>query len=193
MKTDKTCLEPHAHPTQLPSPGAHVSQYFRDIIAACRQEQPGSRLPAVELLKMFPSSAEEAETPLDDVCVDCSADPRCISDNGDATSRNASLHSLSRRKSQHGKERELLTRPEEALQKYGKIIICDSCDELTTHHFFKCNTCCSSNYDLCPQCFRKGTHCFQRDHLLREFSEYHNGEEYYTSVKETEKRDVIIV
>ena len=61
------CLEPHAEPVQLPSPDENIPQYFRAVIAECRWELPGRRLPAYELLKMFPSSAEKTGTPTNDL------------------------------------------------------------------------------------------------------------------------------
>jgi hypothetical protein len=155
------CLEPHADPVQLPSPDEHIPQYVRVVIAECRWELPGRRLPASELLKMFPSLAENAGTPTND--------------------------------SPCAKDEELLARPEECLDKWGEMVVCNRCDEKTTHHFYHCSICHSSDYDLCHGCFLKGSHCFERDHHLREYSELHDEEKYYTSIKENGKRDVIIL
>jgi serine/threonine protein kinase len=53
---DIICNEPHACAIQLPSPGEDCPQYLRDIITACRAENPDERPPARKLLHMFPGS-----------------------------------------------------------------------------------------------------------------------------------------
>ena len=155
------CLEPHADPIQLPSPGEHIPQYFKDIVAECRWEQPGRRVAAKDLLKRFPPSSGSFEPSTSD--------------------------------RQYGSNPRVLTRPEECLDLYGEMTICDCCDEETTHHFYQCHLCELQDYDLCRRCFLKGEHCHDQNHLLQEYSELHDEEKYYTCVKENGKRDVITV
>lgn len=68
-KPDLICAEPHAYAVQLPSPGEHVPQYLRDVIAACRTEDPDERPPAWKLLDMFPPASAENKMEQTKKCV----------------------------------------------------------------------------------------------------------------------------
>lgn len=48
------CQEPHTDPIQLSMPADDYSDHLRRIISACRTQDPCERLPAHELLAMFP-------------------------------------------------------------------------------------------------------------------------------------------
>lgn len=45
----------HAEPVALPELSDSIPQYYRDVVQACRAEQPSDRPAARELLKMFPN------------------------------------------------------------------------------------------------------------------------------------------
>jgi len=48
------CAETHADPVSLPELGPDIPQYWKDIIAACREADPENRPPAWKILEMFP-------------------------------------------------------------------------------------------------------------------------------------------
>lgn len=48
------CQEPHTDPTALHMPGDEYSDHMRRIIEICRAEDPKDRIPAHDLLRMFP-------------------------------------------------------------------------------------------------------------------------------------------
>ncbi|KAF2181028.1 hypothetical protein K469DRAFT_752905 [Zopfia rhizophila CBS 207.26] len=56
-RTGTICTERHIDPIQLPAPGEDTLQYLRQVIAACRAEDPDQRPPACEILKMFTRQA----------------------------------------------------------------------------------------------------------------------------------------
>ena len=93
--------------------------------------------------------------------------------------------------SQDAVEERLLRRPEECTDKYDLLVVCNLCDGKATHHYFNCDVCESSNYDLCQPCFSKGLHCLNTDHQLREHSDFHDEERYHSSVKENGQRELI--
>jgi hypothetical protein len=49
-KAETVCCEPHADLVQLPAPGEDTPQYLKEIITACRRENPDERPAAWELL-----------------------------------------------------------------------------------------------------------------------------------------------
>lgn len=53
---DDTCDLSHAEPVALPPLPDSIPKYFRDIVDACRREDPSKRPAAREILEMFPSS-----------------------------------------------------------------------------------------------------------------------------------------
>ncbi|KAL9610742.1 MAG: hypothetical protein Q9167_004561 [Letrouitia subvulpina] len=55
-KKDGTCDSSHAEPVALPLLPESIPKYFRDIVDACRREDPSKRPAAREILQMFPCS-----------------------------------------------------------------------------------------------------------------------------------------
>ncbi|KAL9102357.1 MAG: hypothetical protein Q9163_002479 [Psora crenata] len=55
---NNTCDLSHAEPIALPPLPESIPKYFRDIVDACRREDPGTRPTAREILEMFPSLDE---------------------------------------------------------------------------------------------------------------------------------------
>ncbi|MCJ1383577.1 hypothetical protein MMC17_006691 [Xylographa soralifera] len=163
LNTDTVCTEPHADPIQLPFPEEQVPQYLRDVIAACRAEDPNKRLPAWKLLKMFPLTAEISQSQTEAI-----EEPNI-----------PSMGNLN-----------YLTRLEEFQEIYEKRTSCDRCGQRTTQHYFHCDTCNAGDYDLCPSCVSQGAHCFEHEHHLAEFVEGNDEERYYASAKEY-GRDIV--
>lgn len=55
-KKDGTCDSSHAEPVALPPLPESIPKYFRDIVNACRKEDPSERPAAREILEIFPQS-----------------------------------------------------------------------------------------------------------------------------------------
>jgi hypothetical protein len=176
LGTGTTCAEPHSDLIQLPTPSEETPEYLKQIIAACRADDPAQRPPAHELLKMFSdklegeagkeSSREHGEEPLEG--------GKCLDDKG------------SRAKTQKD-----LTRPEECQKIVAPRVDCDKCGNRTVEYYFHCSTCVTDNFDLCPRCVSQGIHCFNDAHLLQKVSERNPVRSYFISVKETGARDIV--
>ncbi|KAI0101440.1 hypothetical protein F4776DRAFT_499381 [Hypoxylon sp. NC0597] len=175
------CTELHADPVQLPSPGQHCPDYIQQIISNCRAENPENRLPAWKLLEMFTSSEK---IPLVQTKIETDM---CIAEQ--KTAQGACLNGGLLRENQFACSGKSPTRLEDCEE---VIIRCDECGAQTREHFFHCHACVSGDYDICPECFEQGAHCFDEEHYLCElFYNNEGGSVYYSSVKSSGHRDVI--
>lgn len=69
-----------------------------------------------------------------------------------------------------------------------RLVYCDTCGGFTGEHYYHCSSCFSANFDICSDCFSKGAHCLNRDHLLQEMpNDMHNM--WYTCVGANGMRD----
>ena len=181
------CTEPHSDPVQLPSPGEDTPRYLRDMIVACRAENPDERLAAWELLKMFPPMAEEM-TSTKKAALDAKDQPieeEPVCNRGGASKKPQRPRQLAQY------QLKVFTRPEECHERFEAWEFCDRCGDPTGGHSFHCAICVSANFDLCPKCVSQGEHCLDDDHYLREFLVGSQEEKYYSSVKDTGQREVI--
>ena len=196
-KADTVCTKPHADPVQLPSPGEHIPQYLREVIAACRAENPHERLPAWKLLKMFPAMAEDntsLKNAVDDGGTIRPFNHQDISIDRETVKDHASTQIYMRTGPPGECTPGRLTRLEECLERYDNLLTsCDICGESTSEHYFHCKICNSADYDVCLDCFSQGAHCFERDHYLVEYSGGGQVGRYHTSVRGTGQRDVITI
>jgi len=85
------------------------------------------------------------------------------------------------------------TELEDHLKIWSNSLACNDCERMISEHYFHCNICDSSDFDLCLGCFRKGKHCLDKDHWVMECGiAVPTGEErYYSGVKENGQRDEI--
>ncbi|KAI8634159.1 hypothetical protein F5Y19DRAFT_487644 [Xylariaceae sp. FL1651] len=91
-----------------------------------------------------------------------------------------------------GTFKHLLT-PEDCEDSYKMMCWCDVCGINTYDHYFECATCNSGDFDLCPRCIAEGVHCYGPEHYLREYSEDMRESRYHSRVKETGRREVIVL
>ena len=73
---------------------------------------------------------------------------------------------------------------------------CDHCGEVIRHSFFHCNLCNTGDFDMCQDCYGRGLHCAESDHLLvhMELEELQDGAiagKYHSSVKDSGMRDIV--
>ncbi|KAK6087068.1 protein kinase domain-containing protein [Seiridium cupressi] len=149
---------------QLPELGDNIPQALKDIIAACRAEDPDQRPPAWRILEMF--------APLDDKDNTALSDP--------PLARANVQKSLSW----------LPKRPEECRNLFGGQVDCDLCRTRSTEHYFHCQVCLRGDFDICRNCFSNGRHCFDESHYLREMRSSKPEEKYHSSPRENGRRDV---
>ena len=167
------CDPSHAEPIALPPLPGSIPKYFRDIVDACRREDPSTRPAARELLGMFPPSDEECP------------------------------HHQNRHHQQgHGQPQPVPPQNHmpniESLADGVRMskITCSLCGKkalaLPVYH---CNSCNHADFDLCQTCYDYGMHCHDNEHILAEMgrigswivpSKYHSCVKYPLG-----KRDVI--
>jgi hypothetical protein len=164
---NKLCNEPHTDPRQLPPLGDQVPPYLKEVIAACRAEDPFHRPAAWKLLEMFPKCAEPALVTNSGI-LDANLDPV-----------------VPKRPSN-----KLIRRLEEVQELYGELAACDLCGRVTRRHYFHCSICACANFDICSVCFEKGSHCLEPDHYLREFRDW-NQINVHTNRKENGRREIM--
>jgi hypothetical protein len=163
------CIKSHTDSIQLPPLGELVPQYLKDVIAACRTENPYHRPAAWELLEMFPQDAKAT----------------MITDSGrfDADFDQALLKRPPKM---------LIRRLDEVHETCTPRVVCDLCGKVATKHYFHCSICVSADFDICPQCFAEGGHCLEPDHYLREFRDW-NQINVYTNMKENGRREIVVL
>lgn len=183
-KADTACTEPHADSVQLLPPGEDTPHYLRQIIIACRAENPDERPAAWELLEMFPPTVEDNTNPTrsaSDAEINHPSVHQSLVTGEGTIEYHASPQKPSRPRPPTACTSNNLARLEECLEKYDLSVGCDICGKRTGQHYFSCKICALADSDICPGCFSRGGHCFDPRHLLREYSE--NDEEVlHTSV-----------
>jgi serine/threonine protein kinase len=168
--TDETtfCIEPHTDPIQLPPLDEKAPQYLKEVIAACRAENPYHRPAARELLELFPQ----------DVGTELIRDSGILDANLDQVSPKTP-------------PKKLIRRLEEVQELYGPgVVTCDLCGRVASKHYFHCSICASANFDICFQCFDDGGQCLEPDHYLREFQDW-NQTRVFTNIKENGRREIV--
>ena len=194
FKASAICIEPHADPIQLPLLDQSIPQWFKNVVTACRAEDPRKRPAAWELLKLFPVE----ETPVSTHAGYGKISPQARIEDAENIFNGGKVRDCPMRDSQQALPQaehpsKSLTRLEECYEKFGSVTDCDSCGKRTTQHYFHCEICALHRYyDLCPQCFSMGYHCTNDDHILREYSEAVREDKYYTKADDTGHRDVIV-
>ena len=192
-KTGTLYSERLVDPIQLHSPSVDTPQYLREIIAACRAEDPDQRLSACEILEMFARHANNIllEEIKHDTGEQSSSEyrdsPLGKGESEDTASLNTSLNAKELDKGTFRQP----TSPEECWE--VRLVLCDKCGGPTTDNHFHCSVCVLGNYDICPQCFTEGAHCLSKAHYLRKMSMGKVEDWYYTNVKETGLREVVYV
>ncbi|KAI1328352.1 hypothetical protein F5Y16DRAFT_369478 [Xylariaceae sp. FL0255] len=86
-----------------------------------------------------------------------------------------------------------ISTPEECDELYGNFCYCDICEARTDNLHFKCMTCMMGDFSLCPRCLAAGFHCLDPEHYLYGSSKEINEDRYYSRVKETGQRDIIVI
>ena len=83
-------------------------------------------------------------------------------------------------------------RPETYQHIYGFAAKCSSCGQDCTSHHFNCNICIYGDYYLCPRCFRRGVHCFDSQHSMREYSQrsIEKEDKFYSSMNIARTREL---
>lgn len=189
------CTEPHTDPIQLPLADEQVPQYLKDMISACRIEDPDVRPSARKLLRMFPhvqnethgSKHEDGSTAVPTTNIERAAlrDKR-------ATPSDPARVECGQIQKQNGDSTSNKTGSGDWLERYARnISACDLCGDLTLDFCFHCNTCSSGDYDLCQRCFSEGRHCINPDHYLLERVTGGLKGGYYSSVRANGQRVLV--
>ncbi|KAF2652102.1 hypothetical protein K491DRAFT_66140 [Lophiostoma macrostomum CBS 122681] len=84
------------------------------------------------------------------------------------------------------------TKPEDCRELMRRQIYCNFCRDRTSKHYFYCSICSIGDFDICPRCFEKGRHCFDTNHYLREIKNYGEAQTFYTNVKDTGLRELLV-
>lgn len=163
------CDLSHAEPIALPPLPGSIPRYFRDIVDACRREDPSTRPAAREILGMFPFSDEVS--PLH---------------HQQGHGQPQSLPQLNR------------TADVEYLANSVPItkVSCSLCaDRPLGLPYYHCNSCDYADFDLCQTCYDSGMHCNDDEHNLVELGKIGSWivpKRYHSCVKyPSGKRDVI--
>ena len=136
------CDLSHAEPIALPPLPGSIPKYFRDIVDACRREDPSTRPAAREILGMFPS-------------LDESFPHHQQQGNGQRQSlpqqnRTADIENL-------------------ADSVRFRKVACNYCHKRPLAlPFYHCNSCRYADFDLCQSCYDCGMHCYDDEHMLVE-------------------------
>ena len=169
------CDLSHWEPIALPPLPGTIAKYFRDIVDACRREDPSARPAAREILGIFPSSDED------------------------------SPHYQNHHHQRQGHEKpqplpQQIHKPDiETLVNGVRMLklTCSLCGgridpTLSIHH---CNSCHHADFNLYQTCCDCGVHCNDNDHMLVELGKIGSWtvpRRYYSCVKyPAGKRDVI--
>ena len=167
------CNLSHAEPIALPSLPRSIPKYFRDIVDACRREDPSTRPAAREILGMFPSSDEDSP----------------YHQNHHHQQGHGQLQPLPQQN--HMPDIDTIA---DSLR--VGMITCSVCWKrplaLPIYH---CNSCDHGDFDLCETCYDCGLHCDDDDHNLVEMGKIGSWivpRRYHSCVKYPGgKRDVI--
>ena len=174
---NSACNLSHAEPIMLPRLSESIPKYFRDMVDACRREDPGTRPAAREILEMFPFAVET------------SSDHQKYNQHEQGQGR---LHLLPEQN--RTPDADIL-----ADSMCTSKAACSLCSKrpLTTLHlpFYRCNSCSLDDFDLCQSCYDRGLHCFDDNHVLVELGKIGSWvvpRRYHSCIKDTTgKRDVI--
>ena len=167
------CDLSHVEPIALPPLPGSIPQYFRDIVDACRREDPSTRPAAREILEMFPFSYE-----------------------------NSSHHQNHRQQQGHEQPQTLPqqnhTPDIENLVNGVRMleVACSFCAKRPLAlPFYHCDSCEHANFDLFQTCYDCGMHCYDDEYKLVELGKIGSwivARRYHSCVKyPAGKRDVI--
>ena len=141
---NNTCDLSHAEPIALPPLPESIPKYFRDIVEACRREDPSTRPAAREILKMFPSSDENPHHHHQQQ--EGHGQPQFLPQQNHILDIETLADSFRNCK-----------------------IACSLCKKRPIPFpFYHCNSCNYADFDLCQTCFDCGMHCNDDEHLLVE-------------------------
>ncbi|KAK0630998.1 kinase-like domain-containing protein [Bombardia bombarda] len=181
--TNNPCSTIHTEAIALPDLGDDVPEYFKRIVAACRQEDPMDRPPAWAVLEMFPRDDYGMISAVPSTAQPC---PRHVKEHGTDDIHVAG--DLRVDKSACG-----LVDADAIWYSYGNS--CDSCGKTLTDPYFRCGLYKDHNYDLCSRCVGNGSHCMDSSHFLVECrgvsTEVAPPKTYYSSPREHGLRDVV--
>lgn len=170
----KTCDLSHVEPIALPQLPESIPKYFRDIVDACRREDPSTRPAAREILERFPPSDE-----------------------------NSPHHQNHHQQQQEHGQPHLLPQqnhsPDIKILASGlqiATVACNICSKLRVPlPMYHCNSCHYGDFDLCQTCYDRGMHCYNDEHHLVEMGKIGSWivpKRYHSSVKgPARERDVI--
>ena len=182
----------------LPVLGEGVPLYLREVIAACRTENPNNRPPAWKLLEKFPDAMQDTLSNAGIENADDSSSPDMLVSQQQGSisidkqgSPQTSSTGFMQRNLASNTTASRLTRLEDCLERYAYTSFCNLCGEETTKQHSTCNLCASGDYDVCPRCLDEGKHCLDLDHYLKEHGQGIGKERYYTGVKASGKREVV--
>ncbi|KAK9771630.1 putative Protein kinase domain-containing protein [Seiridium cardinale] len=154
---------------QLPPLGDEIPEDIRNIIAACREEDPNQRPPAWKLLEMFSRPYDEEYTAV--------VSPPVVEEQKEQNAQQSLTWKPKR--------------PEECRNLFGVRVDCDLCRTRTTEHYFHCQICLAGDFDICQSCFKNGRHCFDESHSLREMRASKAEEKYHSFPRENGIREVL--
>lgn len=165
------CDLSHKEPIALPPLPESIPKYFRDIVDACRREDPSTRPAAREILGMFPSLDE-----------------------------NSFHHQSHHHQHQgHGQPHPLPQQNDiEILANSVRLqsMSCSLCEKRPLSlPFYHCNSCDHADFDLCQTCYDCGMHCYDDEHMLVELGKIGGGtvsKRYHSCIKSPAgERDII--
>jgi hypothetical protein len=171
---NNTCDLSHAEPIALPPLPESIPKYFKDIVYACRREDPSTRPAAREILEMFPSSDENSpDHPNHDQKQRGHGQPNLFSQQNHTPDIQTLADGVSVAK-----------------------IACSICAKRPVPlPFYHCNSCNYADFDLCQTCYDRGMHCDDDEHLLVEMGKIGSWivpRRYHSCVKgSVGERDVI--
>ena len=183
------CNESHADPVQLPNIVDDVPAYLSNIINACRAEDPVQRPSALDLLETYFPATEKTVSE-SEITVQLQGYHAASPSRTDLYP-SKSAPSSSSLETTHEPRGLFLTRPEDAREKFGAMVICNSCDTLCIDAQYHCSECLGGDYDLCTGCIEKGFHCLDTSHYLRRYTDHGIDSRRLGSVNEDGTRDIL--
>lgn len=119
-----------------------IPQYLRNVIAACRTENPTQRPPAWKLLEMFPS---RLDSPLESLAQNQSGKRATSVQNGQSEQLHRSENLMANDSQQYPMTLE------EIYKGRPHTCVCSLCGTVTTEGYFHCGVCQAGDFDLCPR------------------------------------------
>ncbi len=162
------CDLSHAEPIALPPLPGSIPKYFRDIVDACRREDPSTRPAAREIIGMFPSSDEDSP-------------------------HHQQGHEQPQTFPQQNHTPDIETLADSVRMSKVSCSLCRK--KILALPVYHCNSCDHAEFDLCQTCYDCGIHCYDDEHLLVELGKIGSWivpRRYHSCVKyPVGKRDVI--